>query len=170
MSATYQTLPSLSYHDPLLLTLRQTKDVIAEIISARSQQQQAKRDKNTLNQFMLKFFNQRYGLKHLTIGNAKALLKAIQRFSASDVKIDLFGKILLNVVDEGFLQRQQKMSTQVEEVMKMCQRERMQHASKIVTDATMTRQLADMLADRVSLEKCVVAKAAERLYPQSSLE
>ena len=58
---------------------------------------------------MLKFFNQRYGLKHLTIGNAQALLQAIKRFSTQDVHIDLFGKILLNRVDEGFWERQEAM-------------------------------------------------------------
>ena len=55
-----------------------------------------------MEQFMLTFLNQRYGLRHLIVEWAASIVQAVKMYSQEDPQIHLFGKMLKNAVDEDF--------------------------------------------------------------------
>ena len=88
------------------LTLNQLKDVVNDIY-----QQKIKFDKKceenalpreTMEQYMYTYLNQRYGLKNLIIEWAAAIINGIKTYLKEDHDIALFGKILKNECDEEF--------------------------------------------------------------------
>lgn len=58
--------------------------------------------RETMEQYMYTYLNQRYGLKQLIIEWASSIINGIKRFSKEDADVCLFGKILRNEVDEEF--------------------------------------------------------------------
>ena len=53
-----------------------------------------------MEQFMFTYLNQRYGLKQLIVEWAASLVQAIKLYTADDVQVHLFGKMLKNVRQE----------------------------------------------------------------------
>jgi len=58
--------------------------------------------KETMEQHMYNYFNQRFGLKSLIIEWSTAILNGIKKFGNEDNDIAYFGKVLKNEVDEEF--------------------------------------------------------------------
>ncbi len=58
--------------------------------------------RETMEQYMYTYLNQRYGLKNLIIEWAAAIITGIKRYSVDDSDVALFGKILRNECDEDF--------------------------------------------------------------------
>ena len=89
-----------------MLTLKQLKEQISEIYSGKEKYDirctEARMARETMEQYMYTFLNQRYGLKGLIIEMASAIINGIRRFSKQDHDVALFGKILRNEVDEEF--------------------------------------------------------------------
>ena len=89
---------------PKLLTIKMTKDIMNEIYNSKTiydkkcYENQIPRE--TLEQHMYTYLNQKYGLKNLTIEWASSIINAIKLYSNEDCDINLFGKILRNEQEE----------------------------------------------------------------------
>ena len=87
-------------------SLKQTKDLVTEIVSSKLRYDEQcltnKQPRETMEQFMFTFLNQRYGLKQLIVDWASSLVQAVKMYSGEDAWVLLFGKMLKNVVDEDF--------------------------------------------------------------------
>ena len=58
--------------------------------------------RETMEQYMYTYLNQKYGLKNLIIEWAAAIINGIKTYIREDHDIALFGKILKNECDEEF--------------------------------------------------------------------
>eukprot|EP00935_MAST-01C_sp_MAST-1C-sp1_P000777 g777.t1 len=68
---------------------------------------------------MYTYLNQRYGLKALIVEHASAIIKAVNKCSAQDNDVAVFGKILRNEVDEEFRFVQQQLKQTVKELLRV---------------------------------------------------
>ena len=85
---------------------KHAKDLILEIVQAKHRYDEQcftnRQPRETMEQFMFTFLNQRYGLKQLIVEWASSIVHAIKLYSSDDAQIYLFGKMLKNTVDEDF--------------------------------------------------------------------
>lgn len=88
------------------LTLKQLKDVINDIYTQKLKYDQkcveSKLPRETMEQYMYTYLNQRYGLKSLIIEWVAAIINGIKTYLKQDHDVALFGKILKNECDEEF--------------------------------------------------------------------
>lgn len=88
------------------LTLNQLKDLICDIYEQKQIYDNkcisTKLPKETMEQYLYTYLNQRYGLKNIIIEWASNIINAIKFYSAEDSDVALFGKIMRNECDEGF--------------------------------------------------------------------
>jgi hypothetical protein len=75
--------------------------------------------RETMEQHMYTFLNQKYGLKNLIIEHATALLRAVNKYSSSSSDVALFGKILRNEIDEEFRFVQAQLKQTVVELLRV---------------------------------------------------
>lgn len=98
-----QTMPKNASKN---LTLKQLKDVIKDMYEAKvkfdAKCDQSKAPRETLEQFMYTYLNQKYGLKSLIVDWAASLIQAIKKNLKKDHDVTLFAKILKNECDEDF--------------------------------------------------------------------
>jgi len=89
---------------PKILSIKNTKDIIQEIYNSKTIYDQKcyenKVPRETLEQYMYTYLNQKYGLKNLIIEWASSIINAIKMYSSEDCDINLFGKILRNEQEE----------------------------------------------------------------------
>ncbi len=89
---------------PRILTIKNTKDIMNEIYQSKSNYDKKcfenKLPRETMEQHMYTFLNQKYGLKNLIIEWASSIINAIKIYSSEDSDINLFGKILRNEQEE----------------------------------------------------------------------
>ena len=64
--------------------------------------EETRQARETMEQYMYTYLNQRYGLKTLIIEWAAAIINGIKCYQKEDHDIALFGKILRNECDEEF--------------------------------------------------------------------
>ena len=57
--------------------------------------------RESMEHYMYKFLNNKYGLKNLVIEWSSSIITGIKMYSSSDSDINLFGKILKNKIEEG---------------------------------------------------------------------
>lgn len=80
--------------------MKQLKDVIDQIYDSKlkfdQKNYQGKLARETMNQYLFTYLNQKYGLKSLTLEAANNIVTGIQEYSAKDNDIAVFGKILRN--------------------------------------------------------------------------
>ena len=88
-----------------LLSLKMLKDIMNEMYNSKAfydkKCEANKIPKETLEQHMYTFLNNKYGLKNLVIDWASAIIKAVKYYSNEDSEIKLFGKILRNEQEEN---------------------------------------------------------------------
>ena len=60
-----------------------------------------KQPKQTMEEYMYIYLNQKYGLKNMVIEWATNIINGIRTFSSEDTEISLFGKILQNELEES---------------------------------------------------------------------
>ncbi|CAD8197563.1 unnamed protein product [Paramecium octaurelia] len=105
------------------LTLKQLKDVIQEIYESKQKFDQkcaeSKLPRETMEQHMYTFLNQKYGLKSLIIEWATSIINALKKYSAEDNDVAVFGKILRNECDEEFRFVQTQVKNTMQELLKM---------------------------------------------------
>ena len=89
---------------PKILTLKMTKDIMNEIYNSKvifdRKCYENGKPRETLEQHMYTYLNQKYGLKNLIIEWASSIINAIKLYSSEDCEINLFGKILRNEQEE----------------------------------------------------------------------
>ena len=89
---------------PKLLSIKMTKDIMNEIYNSKINYDKKcyenKIPRETLEQHMYTYLNQKYGLKNLIIEWAASIINAIKIYSNEDSDINLFGKILKNEQEE----------------------------------------------------------------------
>ena len=61
-----------------------------------------KQPRETMEQYMYTYLNQKYGLKSLIIEWAASIITGIKNYAKDDHHVNLFGKILRNECDEEF--------------------------------------------------------------------
>jgi hypothetical protein len=80
-----------------VLTVKIMKDMINEIYVSKEEYDkkcfESKLPKETMEQHMYTYLNQKYGLKNLIIEYATSLINGIKMFSSEDSEICLFGKV-----------------------------------------------------------------------------
>ena len=94
------TKTDLNAITPKILSIKMTKDIMNEIYNSKvifdQKCYENKIPRETLEQHMYTYLNQKYGLKNLTIEWASSIINAIKMYSNEDCDINLFGKILRN--------------------------------------------------------------------------
>ena len=89
---------------PKILTLKMTKDIMNEIYNSKRiydrKCYESGKPRETMEQHMYTYLNQKYGLKNLIIEWASSIINAIKLYSSEDCEINLFGKILRNEQEE----------------------------------------------------------------------
>ncbi len=98
------TKTDLNVITPKILSIKMTKDIMNEIYNSKvifdQKCYENKIPRETLEQHMYTYLNQKYGLKNLTIEWASSIINAIKMYSNEDCDINLFGKILRNEQEE----------------------------------------------------------------------
>ncbi len=88
-----------------VFTIKMMKEVINDIYSSKEdfdkKSEENKMPKETLEQHMYTYLNQKYGLKAIIIEWANNIINGIKIFSSEDSEIFLFGKILRNEIEEN---------------------------------------------------------------------
>ena len=88
------------------LTLKQLKDTIQDMYSQKIKFDKKCEDshqaRESMEQYMYTYLNQKYGLKNLIVEWVVAIVNGIQRFHTEDHDVALFGKILKSECDEEF--------------------------------------------------------------------
>ena len=99
-----ETKTDLNIITPKILSIKMTKDIMNEIYNSKriydEKCYENKIPRETLEQHMYTYLNQKYGLKNLTIEWASSIINAIKIYSNEDCDINLFGKILRNEQEE----------------------------------------------------------------------
>ena len=72
--------------------------------------------RESMEHYMYKFLNNKYGLKNLVIEWSSSIITGIKMYSSSDSDINLFGKILKNKIDEGQKLVINKLKTTIKEL------------------------------------------------------
>lgn len=87
-----------------VLTNKMIKEIINEIYESKeifdNKCNEMKLPKETMEQHMYYYLNNKYGLKNLVIEWATSIINGIKQYSKEDPEIALFGKILRNEIDE----------------------------------------------------------------------
>ncbi|KAG2393869.1 hypothetical protein C9374_003633 [Naegleria lovaniensis] len=105
------------------LSLKQLKEIIEEIYTSKhkfdQKCQESKLPRETMEQHLYTFLNQKYGLKTLIFEWATAINFGVKRFSREDNEVKVFGKILKNEIDEEFRYVQKQLKDTTAELLKV---------------------------------------------------
>jgi len=105
------------------LTLRQLLDFVNELYSSKEKYdtkcRDAKLPRETMEQHLYTYLNQKYGLKSLIIEWASAVMAAVKKFADVDNDVAVFGKILRNEIDEEFRIVQKQLKDTVTELLRV---------------------------------------------------
>jgi hypothetical protein len=89
---------------PKILSLKAAKEIMNEIYNSKiifdKKCYESGKPRETLEQHMYTYLNQKYGLKSIIIEWAYNIINGIKIFSSEDSEICLFGKILRNEIEE----------------------------------------------------------------------
>eukprot|EP00759_Apiculatamorpha_spiralis_P032820 PhF_6_TR34175/c0_g1_i1/m.50008 len=105
------------------LTLRQLKEVVEDIYASKSKFDikcsETHLPRETMEQHMYTYLNQKYGLKHLILDWATAIIQGVRKYAPEDNDVAVFGKILRNEVDEEFRFVQRQLKETVHELLRV---------------------------------------------------
>ncbi|CAD8172766.1 unnamed protein product [Paramecium octaurelia] len=111
-----------------LIPLKQLKEQIQEIYDSKAKYdqkcQETKQARETMEQHMYTFLNQKYGLKNIIIEQASTLIQSVKRLSQEDNDVCVFGKILRNECDEEFRYVQIQVKQTIAELLRMFLRQK----------------------------------------------
>ena len=89
-----------------IITLKQLKDTIQDMYTQKvkfdKKCMENKVGKETLEQYMYTYLNQKYGLKPLIVELAAAIINGVKTYIKEEHEVALFAKILKNECDEDF--------------------------------------------------------------------
>jgi len=75
--------------------------------------------RETMEQHLYTFLNQRYGLRKLIIENATAVIKATNKYCAVSNEVAVFKNIINNVIDEEFRFVQKQLVMTISELLRV---------------------------------------------------
>merc|ERR1719181_646466 len=105
------------------LTQKQLQDFITELYASKvkydAKCREAKLPRETMEQHLYTYLNQKYGLKSLIIEWASAVMAAVKKFADEDNDVAVFGKILRNEIDEEFRIVQKQLKDTVMELLRV---------------------------------------------------
>jgi hypothetical protein len=105
------------------LTLRQLLEFINELYASKEKYdtkcREAKLPRETMEQHLYTYLNQKYGLKSLIIEWASAVMAAVKKYADDDNDVAVFGKILRNEIDEEFRIVQKQLKDTVAELLRV---------------------------------------------------
>ncbi|CAD8085067.1 unnamed protein product [Paramecium sonneborni] len=111
-----------------LIPLKLLKEQIQEIYDSKAKYdqkcQETKQARETMEQHMYTYFNQKYGLKNIIIEQASTIIQSVKRLSQEDNDICVFGKILRNECDEEFRFVQIQVKQTIAELLRMFLRQK----------------------------------------------
>ncbi|OMJ86413.1 hypothetical protein SteCoe_12071 [Stentor coeruleus] len=88
------------------LTLKQLKEFIEEIYTSKEKFDQkcieTHQAKETMEEYMYSYLNQKYGLKSLIQDWISAIVKAVEKYEPEDPDVLLFAKILRHQIEENY--------------------------------------------------------------------
>lgn len=150
--------------------MKQLRELIGDIYTQKKRHDEkcgeGKLPRETMEQFMYTYLNQRYGLKQLIIDWASSIISGIKRFSKEDADICLFGKVLRNEIDEEFRWVQHALKETVHTLVKTLVREK--HPMKGEGDVKV--MIEEVISDRTPLEQPQWLKIIERMYNQEDIQ
>merc|ERR1719183_1068100 len=105
------------------LTHRQLQDFCSTINASKEKYdtkcREAKLPRETMEQHLYTYLNQKYGLKSLIIEWASAVMAAVKKYADEDNDVAVFGKILRNEIDEEFRIVQKQLKDTVAELLRV---------------------------------------------------
>lgn len=105
------------------LSQRQLNDFISELYASKekfdAKCRDAKLPRETMEQHLYTYLNQKYGLKSLIIEWASAVMAAVKKYADEDNDVAVFGKILRNEIDEEFRIVQKQLKDTVAELLRV---------------------------------------------------
>ncbi|TNV84525.1 hypothetical protein FGO68_gene3771 [Halteria grandinella] len=147
-----------------ILSIKQLKDLISDMYNSKTKFdikcEEGKQPKETMEQYMYTYLNQRYGLKNLIIEWAAAIITGIKTYSREDHDVALFGKILRNECDEEFRFIQQTVRETVYALLRAVIREK--YPNK--TEETLGKMQEQVVGD--SIERWQWRKIIEKMYDE----
>ena len=106
-----------------ILTKKQMYDFMNELYESKMEYDKVCREnhlkKESMEHYMYKFLNNKYGLKNLVIEWSSSIITGIKMYSSSDSDINLFSKILKNKIEEGQKLVVMKLKTTIKELYDM---------------------------------------------------
>ena len=131
------------------LTLKQLKDLILDMYLQKQKYDEkcaeSRLPKETMEQYMYTYLNQRYGLKNLIIEWAAAIISGIKKYSLEDSDVALFGKILRNECDEDF----RLVHNEVKSAMTDILRDKLKRKFKHKSEGEIAKILGDVQASEI---------------------
>lgn len=104
-----------------VLTIKMMKEIINEIYTSKvdfdKKCMENKMPRETMEQHMYTYLNQKYGLKNLIIEWATSIINGIKMYSNEDSDICLFGKILRNELEEDSRLVLQRLKTTLSDLL-----------------------------------------------------
>lgn len=150
------------------LTLKQLKDIINDMYAQKLKYDQkcveSKLPRETMEQFMYTYLNQRYGLKSLIIEWVAAIINGIKTYLKQDHDIALFGKILKNECDEEFRFIQTHVKETLVNLLKALLRERFALKSESEINKLMRE------VEKGSMDEWQWRKIIEKMYDPNDYE
>lgn len=150
------------------LTLKQLKDVISDIYAQKLKYDQkwveSKLPRETMEQFMYTYLNQRYGLKSLIIEWVAAIINGIKTYLKQDHDVALFGKILKNEWDEEF----RFIQTHVKETLVGLLRALLRERFALKSESEIGKMMKSI--ERGSMEEWQWRKIVEKMYDPNDYE
>ena len=144
------------------LTIKQLKELIQDMYAQKQKYDQKcvenKLPRETMEQYMYTYLNQRYGLKNLIIEWATCIINGIKQYSSEDNDVSLFGKILRNECDEDFRLIQAQLKNAILEVIKEC----LKKQYKMKTDTEIIKIRNDIVNGFI--EKAIWNEIIKRMY------
>ena len=100
-----------------------SQDYIAQIYDSKEKYDAKCRTQSlareTMEQHMFSYMNQRFGLKQLIIENIASLLRAVGNYAEKDNDVAVFQKIVSNDIDEEFRRVQQQIKDTVSDLLRI---------------------------------------------------
>merc|ERR1711865_492033 len=105
------------------LSLKQLLTFVDELYESKvkfdAKCREARLPRETMEQHLYTYLNQKYGIKSLIIEWASAVMAAVKKFSDEDNDVAVFGRILRNEIDEEFRIVQKQLKDTVAELLRV---------------------------------------------------
>ena len=131
------------------LTLKQLTDAIEEIYTSKVKFDEKcydnRQPRETMDQFLYTYLNQKYGLKTLIGEWSVLILKGIEKFESQDAEILLFSKILKHRVDEDFRYTFEKLKENMRQLLKAKIQQRNPYIREVQLNAMLKEKMNGIL-------------------------